>query len=537
MVKGRNTVDFKPSYRPPDLRLVPAPVHWTSYNHRPNQILKDDATRFNSFSKFRQKDLAKNKLDLAIRKINHAKNTITRYPHRKSSGSKQKEVLFQNHAVIFLSLETNTFMFCSFYFVSKTNIPSLDNSMSSDTAPEPDMTDSGLGIVETSPPMMFADDFQKELESSPEWQEMEKSLKATLAQFNADPTPEAADIPLIKAEEDIGKELEIPTVPSVYELGSSLQNRLGLVDEEFRCEILNQIQDDVINWIRNIFRFQAATVNAYKDPRQPMLKALRCALAVKYNQQNEESPLGYRRYVKGDSVKAPVIYVTDDIPAAWILFFQNELGLPKECFNVHRINDGINGDKTPFDVNKLFKQVQADANDPQKEPTALIGSFGSESGIDDKVESLLHICGKFQIWCHFEGDNIPMLGNFTIPSKSAPVLAANSITLKPSDFCMLGLPSLFCMRSANNPIRCQPWEDDLLPVWTALQLSGAANIRHRINNAMRITNDLVLVLKQFADVNSSVKERVEEHSDADYNSFGDFVKDTMKQLTAPPALH
>ena len=45
---------------------------------RPNQILKDDATRLNSFSKFRQKDLAKNKLDLAIRKINHAKNTITR---------------------------------------------------------------------------------------------------------------------------------------------------------------------------------------------------------------------------------------------------------------------------------------------------------------------------------------------------------------------------------------------------------------------------------------------------------------------------
>ena len=28
---------------------------------------------------------------------------------------------------------------------------------------------------------------------------------------------------------------------------------------------------------------------------------------------------------------------------------------------------------------------------------------------------------------------------------------------------------------------------------------------------------------------------MEEHSDADYNSFGDFVKDTMKQLTAPPA--
>ena len=132
-------------------------------------------------------------------------------------------------------------------------------------------------------------------------------FQATLAQFNADPTPEAVDIPLIKgknlplqlnhplkafttwhfetnpflAEEDVGKELEIPEVPSVYEIGSSLQNRLGLVDEEFRCEILNQVQDDVINWIRNIFRFQAATVNAYKDPRQPMLKALRYSKQLK----------------------------------------------------------------------------------------------------------------------------------------------------------------------------------------------------------------------------------------------------------------
>jgi len=38
MVKGRNTVEFKPSYAPPDLRLVPAPSTWTSYkrpyNHR-----------------------------------------------------------------------------------------------------------------------------------------------------------------------------------------------------------------------------------------------------------------------------------------------------------------------------------------------------------------------------------------------------------------------------------------------------------------------------------------------------------------------
>ena len=78
------------------------------------------------------------------------------------------------------------------------------------------------------------------------------------------------------------------------------------------------------------------------------IKYFRCALAVKYNQQNEETPLGYKRYINSDSVKAPVIYVTDDIPSAWILYFQSELGLPKECFNVHRINDGINGDKVLY---------------------------------------------------------------------------------------------------------------------------------------------------------------------------------------------
>ena len=31
MVKGKNTVDFKPRYDPPDLRLVPAPQHWKQY--------------------------------------------------------------------------------------------------------------------------------------------------------------------------------------------------------------------------------------------------------------------------------------------------------------------------------------------------------------------------------------------------------------------------------------------------------------------------------------------------------------------------
>ena len=49
-----------------------------------------------------------------------------------------------------------------------------------------------------SAPELFADDFQKTLENSPEWQEMEKSLKATLQQFNITEKKEVVDIPLIK---------------------------------------------------------------------------------------------------------------------------------------------------------------------------------------------------------------------------------------------------------------------------------------------------------------------------------------------------
>jgi hypothetical protein len=49
-----------------------------------------------------------------------------------------------------------------------------------------------------SPPDMFADDFQKTLENSPEWQEMERSLKATLAQFKDEQTKDVVDVPLIK---------------------------------------------------------------------------------------------------------------------------------------------------------------------------------------------------------------------------------------------------------------------------------------------------------------------------------------------------
>ena len=41
----------------------------------------------------------------------------------------------------------------------------------------------------------------------------------------------------------------------------------------------------------------------------------------------------------------------------------------------------------------------------------------------------MHIAGKYQIWCHIEGDNLPCLGTIGIPKKLAPVMACNSITL------------------------------------------------------------------------------------------------------------
>ena len=49
------------------------------------------------------------------------------------------------------------------------------------------------------------------------------------------------------------------------------------------------------------------------------------------------------------------------------------------------MRDGLNGDKTPFDVNKLFEQVQADTNSPEREPVIVIGMAGTEGGLDDKV--------------------------------------------------------------------------------------------------------------------------------------------------------
>ena len=78
-----------------------------------------------------------------------------------------------------------------------------------------------------------------------------------------------------------------------------------------------------------------------------------------------------------------------DIPENWLNFYQSELNLPWSCFNIHRLRDGLNGDKSPFDVNKLFEQVQADINNPEKEPCIVIGMAGTEGGLDDKVKILL----------------------------------------------------------------------------------------------------------------------------------------------------
>jgi hypothetical protein len=106
-----------------------------------------------------------------------------------------------------------------------------------------------------------------------------------------------------------------------------------------------------------------------------------------------------------------------------------ELNLPQSCFYVNRIRDGLNGDRRPFDINKLNAQLNEDLSNPEKEPCIIIGTAGTEGGLDDKIESLLHLCGKHQIWCHIEGDNLPCLGTTAIPARYAPIMAANSITL------------------------------------------------------------------------------------------------------------
>ena len=47
---------------------------------------------------------------------------------------------------------------------------------------------------------MMADDFEKTLENSPEWQNMYKSLEEALAKFDTNETKEVVDVPLIKSK-------------------------------------------------------------------------------------------------------------------------------------------------------------------------------------------------------------------------------------------------------------------------------------------------------------------------------------------------
>ena len=49
-------------------------------------------------------------------------------------------------------------------------------------------------------PSMMADDFEKTLENSPEWQNMYKSLEEALAKFDTNETKEVVDVPLIKSK-------------------------------------------------------------------------------------------------------------------------------------------------------------------------------------------------------------------------------------------------------------------------------------------------------------------------------------------------
>ena len=187
------------------------------------------------------------------------------------------------------------------------------------------------------------------------------------------------------AEEALRSELELPDVPSYYQLGHVLQSRLATMEDEFKCEILNIVQDDVINWVKNIFRFQAKTVNGMRDPRQPILKAIQCAISVKFGQEVEQRERGFENFIGQDFVKYPMIYMTDDVPEAWINYFQGQLNLPKSCFYIHRIRDGLNGDEVPFEINKLYEQITKDHEDPNKEPVIIIGTAGTEGGLDDKV--------------------------------------------------------------------------------------------------------------------------------------------------------
>lgn len=74
-----------------------------------------------------------------------------------------------------------------------------------------------------------------------------------------------------------------------------------------------------------------------RDPRQPILKAIRCAISVKFGQEKEQREKGFENFVTEEGRKLPIIYMTDDIPEDWINYYQTMLNLPKSCFYVHRI--------------------------------------------------------------------------------------------------------------------------------------------------------------------------------------------------------
>ena len=46
--------------------------------------------------------------------------------------------------------------------------------------------------------------------------------------------------------------------------------------------------------------------------------------------------------------------------------------------------DGLSGDEHPFEINRLYDQVTMDYEDPKKEPVIIIGTAGTEGGLDDK---------------------------------------------------------------------------------------------------------------------------------------------------------
>ncbi len=53
---------------------------------------------------------------------------------------------------------------------------------------------------------------------------------------------------------------------------------------------------------------------------------------------------------------------------------------------MYTFRDGLNGDEYPFEVNRLFEQIKSDIEDPTKEPAIIVGTAGTESGLDDKVK-------------------------------------------------------------------------------------------------------------------------------------------------------